>query len=101
MATYLELRALFNESDLVNKLQVACLVAAEAIRIEDGGTTNHANRLIWAKACFDNPQDKAEKLLMAVLASNKDLTVVQITGASDAALQTKVDAAIDVFADGS
>ena len=101
MATYLELRALFNDSDLFNKIQVACLVAAEAIRVEDAGVTNHTNRLIWAQAAFKSPVGTAKEMIMAVLAGNADLTVVQITGATDAAIQTKVDAAIDIFADES
>ena len=32
MATYMELRALFGNSDLSNRIEVACIIAAEAIR---------------------------------------------------------------------
>ena len=46
MATYMELRGLFNDSDLDNKIEVACIVAAQTICNEDGGTANHANRLV-------------------------------------------------------
>lgn len=101
MAQYIELRQLFNDSDLKNRLDVACIVAAETIRGEDVGTTNHTNRMLWAKATFSNVRSMSEKMLMALLAANKDLTTVQIQGALDSALQTKVDAAVDVFADGS
>ena len=45
MATYAELMTLFNYNPLANKIVVACIVAAEAIRSEDPATTNHANRL--------------------------------------------------------
>ena len=100
MASYMELRNLFS-SDIKNKVEVACIVAAEAIRSEDPATTNHANRLLWAKAAFANPGGMSNQMLMALLAANKDATVAQITGASDAAIQAKVDAAVDVFADGS
>ena len=101
MATYTELRGLFNSSDLKNRASVACIVAAETIRGEDGGVTNHANRLLWAKQAFGNPNTAADKMLMALLAANKSAEVAAIEGVSDADLQTKVDAAVDLFADGS
>jgi len=101
MATYAELRQLFTDGDLRNKVDVAVIIAAEAIRTEDPGTTNHANRLLWAKAAFASPRGKSEEMLMALLAANKDASVATIQGVTDAALQTKVDAAVDVFADGS
>lgn len=101
MATYAEIRDLFTDSSLRNKVSVACIVAAEAIRNEDAGTTNHANRLIWAKEAFSNPLTTSEEMLMALLAANKDETVATIQGASDAAIQARVNAAVDVFADGS
>ena len=101
MATYLEIRQLFNDSDLYNKIQVASTIAAEAIRVEDAATDNHANRLLWAKSAFESPNAVAKKMIMAVLAGNADLTVAQIQGATDAAIQTKVDAAVDIFAVGN
>lgn len=101
MATYVELRQLFSHSELKNRIEVACIVAAESIRTEDGAVTNHANRLIWAKATFANPNSKRDEMLMGLLAANKDSTVEEITAVTDAALQTLVNAAVDVFADGS
>jgi len=101
MATYAELRGLFNNTELQNKIEVACIVAAETIRGEDPGTTNHTNRLVWAKQTFNAPRNMSEKMLMAVLAANKDLTTAAILAATDAAIQTNVNAAVDVFADGS
>jgi len=101
MATYMEIKELYNHSDLQDKVEVACIVAAETIRTEDTGTTNHANRMVWAKSAFDNPTQTRNGMLMALLAANNELTVAQITGASDATIQAKVDAAVDVFADGS
>jgi hypothetical protein len=101
MATYAELRSLFGDGDLRNKIEVACIIAAEGIRGEDIATPNHTNRLIWAKKAFGSPGSIRDEMLMAILAQNKTLTLVQITGASDAAIQSNVDAAVDVFADGS
>lgn len=101
MATYSELRALFNHRDLQNKVQVACIIAAEAIRGESDQTANHANRLTWAKATFANPDAMAERILMSILAAYKTSTTATILGASDSAIQTAVDAAVNLFADGA
>ena len=98
MATYVELRALMDDNDLKNRCQVAVVVAAGTIQNEDTGTPNHAERLVWAEKAYGNPAGLANKVLMAVLAANKDLAVASIQGATDAQLQAKVDDAIDVFA---
>ena len=96
MATYAELFELRSNSSLKNKVTVAVIVAAEAIRALNPADT--VPRVAWAKAAFENPSGEAGRMLMAVLAMNKDVTVPQITGASDTAIQTQVDAAVDVFA---
>lgn len=100
MATYSELYGLHNDSALRNRIAVAVVVAAEAIRNESDQTTNHANRLVWAKEALADPKGKAEQMLWGALAQNSGLTVVQITGASDAALQTAVNNVVDLFATG-
>lgn len=101
MATYTELFGQYSNSDLRNRVSVACLVAAQAITVEAGSVTNHANRLLWAKATFSNPNAEAERMLMAVLAANNTATVAQITGVTDAALQTLVAGQINAFATGA
>lgn len=101
MATYTELFALKNHSDLQDKVAVACIIAAETIQDEDVGVPNHDNRMIWAKAAFDNPIGTAKGMLWALLAANKAQAVGAITGAADATIQTAVDAAVNVFADGN
>ena len=100
MATYPELFGLCSNSALRNRVMVGCVIAAEAVRMEAENVANHANRLVWAKAVFANPAPEADRMLWAVLAQNNQLTVAQITGASDAALQTAVNAAVNVFATG-
>ena len=100
MATYIELFNLRDDSDLRNKTAVAVVVAAEQVRLEADTTPNHANRLLWSKAVFENPIEEATRMLWVLLAGNKSLTVAQIKGASDIAMQTKVDAAVDLFAVG-
>jgi uncharacterized protein (DUF2132 family) len=101
MATYLELRQLYGHGELLNRIEVACIVAAESIRTESDATTNHANRLKWARATFAATRQAAEKMLMALLAANKALTVAQLIAVADAALQTAVDNAVNIFADGT
>ncbi len=101
MATYTELNGLFNDPTLSEKVGVAIIVAADIIRAENSGTTNHANRLKWAKQVYKDPNGNRDDMLKAVLAANRTLTVAQITGASDADIQTAVNAAVDVFADGN
>jgi hypothetical protein len=101
MATYTELRTLVNDGTLKDKVSIALLVAAEAIRNEDAGTTNHANRLKYAKKVLTDPDGNADDMLRALLAQNAAASLATITGASDATIQTAVNAAVNIFADGS
>jgi len=48
MATYTELYDLRTDSALRNRVAVACVVAAETVRLESPSVENHANRLAWA-----------------------------------------------------
>ena len=100
MATYLELYAQRNQQQLLEKVTVAVVVAADAIRTEDAGTTNHANRVKWAKEALDNPVRMAERVIWLVLAANKTATMQQINDASDSAIQTAVNAVVNVLAQG-
>jgi len=98
MATYAELLQAAGNDSLRQQVRVASFVAAEKVRTESGATTNHAARLVWAKSVFANPESEGNRMLWAVLAQNRASTLAQIIGASDAAVQTAVDAAVDVFA---
>ena len=99
MATYLELFSIRSEPELVEKMTVAVVVAAEAIRVDASPPANQANRLKWASLVFANPTSEARSMLWAVLAANKSATLAQIIGATDSSIQTNVDSAGDVFAD--
>lgn len=101
MATYAELLTASENATLRNKMRVAVVIAAEKVRVENGATANHANRLIWAKSVFAEPDVAARAMMWAVLAQNAAATLAQITGATDATVQTAVDAAVDVFATGA
>ena len=101
MATYIELRQLYSHSGLTNRIEVAVIVAAEKIRTEAFDVPNHANRLTWAKNTFSSTQRVADQMLMALLAAHRASTVQQLIDVTDEALQTAVDAAVNIFADGS
>jgi len=101
MATNLELRQLFGNNTLKNKVEAACLIAAEAIRNEDDQTANHANRLLWAKRASRDTVATGKEMLKMLLAARKDLSAAEIEGASDDAINNSVAAAVDLFADGS
>lgn len=100
MATYDELLLASEDAGLNNKIRVACFIAAESVRTEVNTTTNHTNRMLWAKRVFENPESEAKRMIWAVLAQNKTATLAQIVGAADATVQSAVAAAIDVFANG-
>ena len=101
MATYLELVGAARDSDLQDKVLAAVSVGAITIHNEDPVTTNHANRLLWAKATLSGPSDAAAAMLRAVLAINESASLGSILGATDAAIQANVDSAVDLFADGT
>lgn len=98
MALYLELFALKNNSDLQDRMTVAVVVAAEAIRVDSSPPTNQAQRLVWAANAMAGPVAEGKRMLWALLAANKDATTSAILAADDATLQAKVDAAVDLFA---
>lgn len=100
MATYDELLQAAGDTGLINHVRVAVFVSATNIMTEAGTVTNHANRLIWAKTVFDDPAAAGLKMMWPVLAQNRTATLAQITGATDADVQTAVDAAVNVFAQG-
>lgn len=101
MATYDELLSAAGNTGLLNKVRMACVVAATTIMAEAGTVTNHTNRLLWAKTVFNDTAAAGEKMMWPVLAQNKAATLAQITGADDATVQTAVDAAVNVFANGA
>ena len=108
MATLIELRNLMNDSDLRNKVTTAVIISADMVmRGNDGAApflqkpgppSDHDIRVAWAKVAFANPEGESIKFLMSVLASNSNLAVGAITGATDAAIQANVDQAVDLMA---
>ena len=100
MASYEELGTLFSNDVLKSRVTAATWIAAIGVQEEDPGTANHANRLRWADTVFGNPLAVGQRMLIALLVDNKDNTEAQILAASDATIQTKVDAKVNDFANG-
>lgn len=93
MATLLELRDLFNDSDLGNKVEAALIISVQTVL--DGTPT--ADQQKYATQVFANPTGEAKKALMSVLAANQGATVAQIQGASDTAIKANVDAVLSTL----
>ena len=90
MATYIELRNLFSNDELSNRVDIAVVVSANNLL---SGTPT-VNDQKWAAHVFSSPRVEGQKALMAVLATNKGAATSAITGATDAVLQTAVDLAV-------
>ena len=93
MATYNELFGLRNDDDLRNRCTVAITIAAQA-KLAGTPTAPESN---WAADVFQSPRSWGERSLWAVLAENNATSVAAITGATDASIQTNVDALVDSF----
>ena len=105
MATYQELRGLFGDSDLTEKIEVAVAIASNTIAAGDDDSAPfdqtagaHDNRVRWAAAAITNTRNEALRIQKLVIADNAALTTVQILGASDSAIQSNVNASVDVIA---
>ena len=91
MATYTDLRILFADDQLKNKIDIAIIVSASDLL---SGTPT-AEQQKWAANVFSYPRNESDKALMFVLAKNKALTIAQIQSATDEAIQTQVDSVVD------
>ena len=94
MATYEDLFNLKSNSDLRNKIAVACVKKAQTLL---DGETPASDEVTWASNALNNPIGQADKIMNYVLAANSAATVSQITSATDAAIQTNVDDAVDAL----
>lgn len=101
MATYTELFDLRSDTNLRNRITAAVAIQADVVRLENVNTANHANRVIWAKQAFTNPEAVANQMMWGLLAINKAATVAQVQGATDASILTAVASLVDSFATGS
>ena len=91
-------RAFVRESDFWQQVAGACMIAAIEIAEEDPGTSNHANRLLWALAVRENPKSKALEMLTDVV---RDPTIYADTeNALDDDVQSVVDGLVNKYATG-
>lgn len=94
MATYAELFELRSNSPLRNRVAVAIVVKAQDLI---DGASPTAAEITWANAALSSPVDMAGHILNYVLAANKGASENEILGASDPAIQTNVNAAVDAL----
>ncbi len=90
MASYDELRQLFSDDALKMKMDVAVLIAAHNLLV---GTPT-ADQQKWAAQALANPRAESDKAYRFVLAANESASVAAIQGATDAQIQTNVDAVV-------
>lgn len=94
MATYDELIQAAGDSGLISKIRVACVIAADTIRAN--GAASELQKA-WARKVFNDPETAQREVLWSVLAQNKSAALSAITGATDAQVQTAVDAAVPLL----
>lgn len=97
MATYTELYQVSSDAALIERATVAAAISAAGINDEPADTPYHALRKRWASSVLRNPSSAGMQLIWVLIAQNPTLTVEQITGATDTAVQAAVDAAISLF----
>ena len=96
MATLQELRGLFTDSDLHEKVEAALIISVQTI-LEGTSPLPTDDQKRYAAHVFSSPKAEADKALMSVLGTNASATPIQITGAADTAIQANVDAVIDTL----
>lgn len=97
MATLAEQRTAAEDSNLRIKVQQAVIVSAQKVIDEAAATTNHTNRILWAKRVIPPPDIEVAKMLMYIIAKNNGLTLAQIIAVTDAQVQAAVDGAVDAL----
>ncbi len=90
MATFTDLYDLISNDGLRNRVRVATRNAAQDLL--DGVPT--ADQIDWAAEVFSNPKSESKKAFESILATNQTATVANILAATDAAIQTNVDAVV-------
>lgn len=97
MATYVELYTFRSDATLLQRISTALIIAANTVRLETANTPNHSNRVSWAQQVIRDPDTFSQRTLSLLLATNKDATVAQIQGVSDATIQTAVDSLVNLL----
>lgn len=95
MASYTDLYDLFTDPNLKERMAVAVIVEADAIRLNGAATTAMKG---WARAALADPDRSALMALRAVIGQNSSATIAAITGATDAVLQAALHNAVPLLA---
>ncbi len=95
MAELIELYQLKSNSELRNRIEMAVLIEAEAIRVEENPTPA---RTAWSRSVFADPRSEANRMFRALIAAHADLTIDEIENVGDAQIKTAVAAAVNHFA---
>ena len=82
------------DSQVRQRVIGAALIAAGDIRVEDVGTDNHANRLVWADALSDEPTGVGTRLFHYML---RDATILGVIGNSTPITDTQVQTAVSGY----
>lgn len=107
-ATYDELKIALGNQPLKDKVHVSVLISVDkVVRGDDVGAgfdpANHDNRVAWARRVMSNPEGgpaTATLFFPLLIASNSESPISAIMGATDASIQSQVDAMVDLFAYG-
>ena len=91
MATYAELHGLRQDSELLNRVAAGVAVKSKDL-IDNAVGIPQKN---WGRESIKNPDQTAKDVLWFILVANKNSSLAQINGASDAQIQTNVDNAIN------
>ena len=95
MATLSELSDISSQPGygaLEGKIRVAAIIKAQVIADSQSPT---AEALAWARNALSNPATAAKEILPYVIAKNNGVAISASLSASDSAIQTNVDAAVD------
>jgi len=102
MAGFEEMQQIANRSEFLRRVEYALKKAAIAVMAEDGGTANHAERVVYATKVIDGEASIAEAskgvVTNATLTSSGDLSASPLFGISDGDLEFTVNSMFDAFA---
>jgi hypothetical protein len=93
MATLTELREIFSNSDLTEKILSATVIGAYDLL--SGTPTN--DDVTWCASVFNDPITESRKARMFVISANSDLSIAQILGATDEQIQNQVNQVIPLL----
>ena len=99
MATYTDLRSLWSDDVLRNRIELAQTVVSNEILVQtDALPANHTARVKWAVLVMTSPASWADIMLRLLIARNNTLTIQQLKDVADADLATAIRGAVDSFA---